>query len=76
MPSVESNIFHRTYIEALQTGRSFPTMRLWGSIEEKLIATISRIWVELFDDPNQDLDACLHRHLDPLAARLNVVLEN
>ena len=76
MSSVESNIFHRTYIEAVQTGRSFPTMRLWGSIEEKLIASISKIWEELFDDPDLDLDACLHRHLDPAAARLNVILEN
>lgn len=76
MTSVESNVFHRSYIQAMQTGRSFPTIRLWGSIEEKLIVTISKIWEELFNDPNQDLDACLHRHFDPLAARLNVALEN
>jgi len=76
MPSVESNIFHRTYIDALQTGRSFPTIRLWGSIEEKLVATIAKIWEELFNDPDQDLDACLHGHFDPLAARLNALLEN
>lgn len=76
MTSVEGNIFHRTYVQALQTGRSFPTMRLWGSIEEKLIATISKIWEELFDDPDQDLDICLHRHMDPLATRLNVILKN
>jgi multiple sugar transport system substrate-binding protein len=76
MPSVDSNVFHRAYIDAVQTGRSFPTMRLWGSIEEKLITSIARIWIELFDNPDQDLDACLHRHFDPLAERLNVVLGN
>lgn len=74
MPSVETNIFHRTYLEAMQTGRSFPTMRLWGAIEEKLIMEISRIWEELFTHPDQDLDACLHKYLDPLAERLNVTL--
>lgn len=76
MPSIETNVFHRTYIHAMQTGLSFPTMRLWGSIEDKLTTTIAKIWEELFNDPSQDLDTCLHRHFDPLAARLNVVLEN
>jgi ABC-type glycerol-3-phosphate transport system substrate-binding protein len=76
MPSAETDIFHRTYLQALQNGRSFPTIRLWGSIEDKLIAETSKIWEELFTDPDQDLDECLHRHLDPLAERLNVVLGN
>jgi multiple sugar transport system substrate-binding protein len=76
MPSVEIDIFHRTYLQAMQTGRSFPTMRLWGSIEDKLIAGISNIWAELFANPDQDLESCLHKHLDPLAQRLNIVLEN
>ena len=76
MPSVEENIFHRTYLQALQTGRSLPTIRLWGSIEDKLIMETANIWKELFANPDQDLDECLHRHLDPLAERLNVVLGN
>lgn len=76
MTSVETNVFHRAYIQAMQTGQSFPTMRLWGSIEEKLIVAIAKIWEELYNDPDQDLDACLHRYFDPLAERLNVVLEN
>jgi hypothetical protein len=76
MPSVEYDPFHRIYLQALQTDRSFPTMRLWGSVEEKLIREISSIWAELFADPDQDLDTCLHRHFDPLAERLNIVLGN
>ena len=76
MPSVEYDPFHRIYLQALQTDRSFPTMRLWGSVEEKLIREISGIWAELFTNPDQDLDTCLHRHLDPLAERLNIVLGN
>ncbi len=76
MPSVENNIFHRTFLQSMQTSRSFPCIRLWGSVEDKLIVELSRIWAELFADPNLDLDACLHEHLDPLAARLNIVLEN
>jgi len=45
-------------------------------MEEKLVLEISRIWAELFANIGQDLDECLHRHLDPLAERLNIVLRN
>jgi multiple sugar transport system substrate-binding protein len=76
MASVEEDIFHRTFLQALQVGRGFPTIRLWGSIEDKLIVEIAKIWAELFADPDQDLDACLHKHLDPLAERLNILLAN
>jgi len=56
--------------------QSFPTMRLWGSIEDKLVATISNIWLQLLTNPTQDIDECLRKHLDPLANRLNMLLEN
>ena len=71
--SVEHDIFY-PHLQAMQVGRSFPTMRLWGSVEEKLIAVISNIWADLFTNPEQDMDNCLHKHLDPLTKRLNMVL--
>jgi ABC-type glycerol-3-phosphate transport system substrate-binding protein len=76
MPSAETDVFHRTYLQALQNGRSFPTIRLWGSIEDKLIAETANVWAELFANPNTDLDKCIHRHYDLLAERLNIILEN
>ena len=76
MPSIEYDPFHRIYLQALQIGRSFPAIRQWVSIEERLIIEIANIWEELFANPDQDLDACLHKHLDPLAQRLNILLGN
>jgi len=76
IPGMENDVFHHAYMQAMQTGRIFPTMRLWGSVEDKLVLTISNIWKELFANPDQDLDTCLHKHLDPLAERLNIILEN
>jgi len=76
MPSAENDIFHRTYLQSIQTSRSFPSIRLWGSMEDKLIAEISNIWAELFANPDQDLDECLHKHFDPLARRLDNTLGN
>ena len=74
MPSVEQNAFHKIFMRALQSGRSFPTVRLWGSIEEKLNREINNTWVKLFANPAEDIDSCLHDRLDPLAERLNIVL--
>lgn len=74
MPSAESDMFHRTYLQSMQRSRSFPSIRLWGAMEDKMISEISNIWAELFANPNQDLDECLHRHLDPLAKRLNTTM--
>lgn len=75
-PLTQNDAFNRTYLQAFQAGRSFPTLRLWGSIEDRLIPVLANLWQEILSNPEQDLETCLHKHLDPLAARLNIVLEN
>jgi multiple sugar transport system substrate-binding protein len=70
----EKDESQHVFAESLKTGHSFPTARLWGSIEDKLNKEIANIWGDLFANPKQDLDDCIHRHLDPLAYRLNLAL--
>ncbi len=76
MPLMENDIFHRAYLQSMQQGRSFPSMRLWGAIEDKLRVALGSTWTDLFTNPNQDLNACIHKHLDPIAYRLNLTLAN
>ena len=76
MPSVETDEFHRTFMNVLQAGRSFPTVRLWGMLEERLTQEINNVWTELFAKPDLDLDECLRRHFEPLAKRINASLGN
>jgi multiple sugar transport system substrate-binding protein len=76
IPSVEKDEFYRTYLEVLQVGRNFPTVRLWGMLEDKLTQTINNVWAEIFANPSLDLDECLHRHFVPLAQRLNNAMGN
>jgi hypothetical protein len=76
MPLMENDDYHRAYLQAIQRGRSFPTMRLWGAIEDKLRTGLGNIWIDLFFNPDQDLDACIHKHLDPIAVHLNMTLGN
>ena len=72
----ENDVFNRTYVQALQSGQGFPTIRLCGSLEGKLIAAIVDIWAQRYAHPEEDLDTCLHKSLDPLAQRMDVVLGN
>lgn len=72
--SAEADPFHQAYLQGLALGRSFPTLRMWGLVEEKLSQDIAGIWRDLFADPALDVETCLNRHLVPLAQRLNVAL--
>ncbi|HMA36583.1 MAG TPA: extracellular solute-binding protein [Chloroflexia bacterium] len=62
-------------IQGLQTGRSFPVTRSWGLLEYRLVATLNSLWAETLARPDQDLDAAITKHLEPLARRLDPVLE-
>jgi multiple sugar transport system substrate-binding protein len=76
LPSVENDEFQRTFLQVLQAGRSFPTVRLWGMLEDRLTQEIHNIWGEIFANPGLDLDECLPRHFEPLAKRINASLGN
>lgn len=61
-------------VEGLKLGRSYPTCRLWGLMEEKIVAELNEIWEELFTNPALDLDRTLEEHLHPLGKRLDAIL--
>lgn len=59
----------------LAHGRSFPAMRLWGLIEEKLTAALGSLWAKVLTaEPGASLDGLIRAELEPLAARLNKTL--
>lgn len=74
LPASQDDAARRAFLDSMRAGQSFPALRLGGLIEDKLSKTIGAIWADLFATPEQDLDECLHRHLDPLAQRLNITL--
>jgi multiple sugar transport system substrate-binding protein len=59
---------------ALKTGRSVPTVPLWGSIEDRSAGEMARIWAEVLDNPEPDLGAVLDQHLPSMVKRLNNML--
>jgi len=63
-------------VRALLSGRSFPIIRRWGLIEEKLNQAFIQIWDDIAAHPDQDLSVILIRWLEPLAQRLNYLLKS
>ena len=70
----EQDAFYQLAWSSLERGLTFPTVRLWGAIEERLITELVTVWTEVLANPNADLDMILHRQLDPLARKLNLML--
>jgi multiple sugar transport system substrate-binding protein len=67
---------YKSVVDALKMGRSYQVNRLWGMIEEKLVAELNLIWAEILTQPPADLDALLMQHLKPLAETLDLVLSS
>jgi multiple sugar transport system substrate-binding protein len=66
--------FWRTAVHGLETGRSFPTIRLWGLVEDRLTTGFSAVWADLLEHSQVDPLAVLKKHLGPLAERLDLLL--
>ncbi len=60
-------------VKGLQTGRTFPTIRLWGLVEDRLTAGLSAVWESVLN--GMDPGTAVKAHLVPLADRLNLLLE-
>lgn len=60
-------------VRGLRTGRTFPTIRLWGLLEDRLTAGFSAVWNDVLAGAHPR-DALL-KHLLPLAARLDALLQ-
>ncbi len=62
--------------QALLSGRTFPTIRLWGVIEDRLAAGMDAVWKDVLAHPNVDPKEALVRFLTPLCQRLDLMLQD
>lgn len=69
-----TDVLYRPIVEGLKIGRSYQVNRLWGLIEEKLVAELNAIWAVMFDQPAASVEAVLDKYLPPLAERLDLIL--
>jgi len=73
-PAITDDPAIQIMVRAMQAGRSFPTMRRWGLVEDRLGVALTQLWADVLAAPKLDLDALMHQNLDLLAERLNITL--
>lgn len=71
---IDNNPTLAFFKQSLNTGRSFPTLRLWSLIEDSLNQALADAWADNFASPEQPVDNLLQPRLDILARRLNIRL--
>jgi multiple sugar transport system substrate-binding protein len=62
-------------VQAAINGKSFPTGRLWGMIEKRLVDLIPVIWRDIFASEKPDVEAIVTHPIKKLANRLRTALE-
>jgi multiple sugar transport system substrate-binding protein len=66
---------HYTYlVDAVKTGRSFPAIKLWGVIEERLGSALGSIFSKIVTNPESDLDELITTTLSQTARAINRTL--
>ncbi|MEZ0396339.1 MAG: extracellular solute-binding protein [Anaerolineales bacterium] len=66
---------YRVMGAAMQMGRSFPSSRVWGMIEDRLFNALPALWQQFFSLPESEFRAALEVCIDGLAQRINLALE-
>jgi multiple sugar transport system substrate-binding protein len=73
-PPFSTDPHYRVLIRAVESGRPFTLISLGGLLEDKLMGTLNQIWASIAANPDQELDAIIVQHLEPLAQRLELAL--
>jgi multiple sugar transport system substrate-binding protein len=66
---------HDAFTRASEKGRAYPPAPLWRRLEYQIAQGLNLCLREARDNPSVDTETVLHKHLDPLAERLNLTLK-
>jgi multiple sugar transport system substrate-binding protein len=75
-PPFSNEPYWQMAAQALLSGRTFPSIRLWGVIEDRLSAGMDAVWKDILAHPDSDLQDALVRFLTPLCQRLDLMLQD
>jgi multiple sugar transport system substrate-binding protein len=73
-PPFSTDPHYQKIVEALQSGRTHSRITSWGLVEDRLVATLARLWSEVRADPAQDIAVLIEHNMVPLAQRLDATL--
>jgi multiple sugar transport system substrate-binding protein len=75
-PPFANEPYWRLGAQALLSGRSFPSIRLWGVIEDRLAGGMDAVWKEVLAHPEVDSQVALVRFLTPLCQRIDLMMQD
>jgi multiple sugar transport system substrate-binding protein len=70
----EPGALAQTYERSFRTGRAYKAISMWTSVEHQLSQALDQVAADVMVNPAADIDSILHEHLDPLARRLDLML--
>ncbi len=73
-PEFQADTLISTLGPTLQNGRSYPSVKLWGLIEDRLIDALLGVRSDVLSNPQADIPAIIQQRLLPLAKKLNITL--
>ena len=72
---VDLEPLRETIQQTLNHGRSHAPVKVWSRIEHQFGMTLDQIAAQVLAEPQGDIDAILHQHLEPSAKRLDMILK-
>lgn len=70
-PPFSEDVHYQMMYEVITKGRTLPAISLWGMMEERVISALGAVWTGLMAEPHPDVDAVIHKAIDPVADELN-----
>ncbi len=74
LPEITNDPVLSVFAQSIRTGRTYPSIPLWGLVEDRLVTALIQIGQALIADEPADLDHVIHQYIDPLARKLNITL--
>jgi multiple sugar transport system substrate-binding protein len=60
--------------EAIRDGRTYPPLRLWGLVEDKIVAALLSIGSQVLSSPPEALDEIVEREVENVTRRVEMIL--
>ncbi len=73
-PPFTNDPIYQVMEQGLKIGRTFPSIRQWGLIEDKLTAALGDVWSDVLFNPKPDIGASLKKRVAELGFRLESTL--
>jgi multiple sugar transport system substrate-binding protein len=73
-PQFTENPMYTVMSSAIERGRSYPHLRLWGLVEDKLVNALLQIGADLLNSPTQGVDQIITSQIEIVTRRISMML--